>query len=97
MAFIQIIEMRTSKFDEIQALDREWEQATEGKRTLRRSIVCRDRNDPNRQLILAFFDSPEAAQVNSDLPETTDFAKRMTDLLDAPPQFWDLDVIEERS
>jgi hypothetical protein len=97
MAFIQIIEFRTSKFDEVQALDREWEQATEGKRTLRRSIVCRDRNEPSRHLVLAFFDSPESAQANADLPATGEFAKRTGDLADGPIEFWDLDVIEDRS
>ena len=57
MEFIQIIECRTSKFDELTALEAEWRASSEGKRTLRRSIVARDRNDPNRYLILAFFDS----------------------------------------
>jgi quinol monooxygenase YgiN len=97
MAFIQVIEFRTSKWDEVQALDRKWEADTEGKRTLRRSIVCRDRNEPNRHLVLAFFDSAEAAQVNSDLPETAEFAKRTGELIDGPMEFWDLDVIAERT
>jgi hypothetical protein len=97
MSFIQIIEFRTSKFDEVQALDHKWEQDTEGTRTLRRSIVCRDRNDPKRHLVLAFFDSAESAQVNADLPATTDFAKRVEELVEAPLEFWDLDVVEDRS
>ena len=46
MAFIQIIEMRTSKIDELTALEDEWRKATEGKRTLRRAVVGQDRNDP---------------------------------------------------
>jgi hypothetical protein len=69
MAFVQIIECRTGEFDKIQQLEEEWRAATEGKRTLRRSIVARDRADPNRHLILAFFDSYEAAMENSNLPE----------------------------
>ena len=40
MAFVQIIECRTSEFDKIQQLEEEWRAATEGKRTLRRSIVA---------------------------------------------------------
>ena len=71
MEFIQIIECRTSKFDELTALEDEWRKATEGKRTLRRSIITRDRNDPERYLILAFFDSYDSAMANSNLPETT--------------------------
>jgi quinol monooxygenase YgiN len=97
MAFIQIIEMRTSRYDEVQALDRQWEEATEGRRTLRRSIVARDRNDPDRHLVLAFFDSYESAMENSDLPETGDFAKRINELLDGEMRFTDLDVIEDRA
>lgn len=96
MSFIQIIECHTSHFDEIQALDREWEKATEGRRTLQRSIVARDRNDPTRHLIFAFFDSAEAAKKNSDLPETTQFAEKMAKLTDGPMQFSDLDIVDER-
>ena len=55
MQFIQILEIRTSKYEKIQSMDEEWRKATEGKRTLRRSLVCRDRNDKSRNLVLAFF------------------------------------------
>ncbi len=97
MAFIQIIEMRTTRVDELTALEDEWEKATEGKRTLRRSIVTRDRNDPNRYLVLAFFDDYESAMVNSNLPETNEFGQKQAELLDGPMAFTDLDVIEDRS
>jgi quinol monooxygenase YgiN len=97
MAFIQIIEMRTTRVDELTALEAEWEKATEGKRTLRRSIVARDRNDPNRYLVLAFFDDYESAMVNSNLPETSEFGHKQAELLDGPMAFTDLDVIEDRS
>lgn len=50
MEFIQILEFRTSKIDRIRAMDDEWRQATDGKRTLRRSLLCQDRNDKNRHL-----------------------------------------------
>jgi hypothetical protein len=96
MGFIQIIEMRTKKIDELTRLEEEWEKATDGKRTLRRSIVARDRNDPDRYLVLAFFDSYESAMVNSNLPETNDFGQKQTALLDAPMQFTDLDIVEDR-
>ena len=95
MAFIQIIEMKTSKLDELTALEEEWKKATEGKRTLRRSIITRDRNNPSRYLILAFFDSYESAMQNSNLPETAAFGEKQAALLDAPPNFFDLDVLED--
>ena len=95
MAFVQIIEMHTKKYDELQALEDQWRKATEGKRTLRRTVVGRDRNDPDRYLIFAFFDSYESAMTNSKLAETGEFAAKQTALLDAPPVFTDIDVIEE--
>lgn len=97
MAFIQVIESHTSKFDELQKLEAEWRKATEGKRTLRRSIIARDRTDPNRYLIFAFFDSHESAMVNSNLPETTEFGQKQAKLLDGPMVFTDLEVVEDQS
>jgi hypothetical protein len=97
MEFIQIIECRTSRLDELTALEHEWEKATEGKRTLRRSIIARDRNDPTRYLVLAFFDSYDSAMVNSNFPETSEFGHKQAALLDGPMVFTDLDVIDDRS
>jgi hypothetical protein len=96
MSFVQIIDLHTKNVDEIQNLEREWEQATEGKRTLRRSVIGRDRNDPDHYLILAFFDSYESAMTNSNLPETTEFGKKQGALVDGPMQFIDLDVVDDR-
>ena len=97
MSFIQIIEMRTKKFDELQALGDQFFEATEGKRTVRRSIVTRDRNDPERYMLVVFFDSYESAMENSNLPETAEFAHQQLSLLDGPPTFYDLDVVEDRT
>jgi hypothetical protein len=97
VAFVQIIEMRTKNYEQLQALGDEFFAATEGKRTLRRSLVTRDRNDPDRYLILAFFDSHESAMENSILPETAAIAEKQMPLLDAPPTFYDLDIIEDRA
>ena len=96
MAFVQIVEMRSKNVDEIMKLDQQWEQATEGKRTLRRGIVGRDRNDPERYVIIAFFDDYESAMKNSNLPETQEFAAKQSALADTV-QFIDLDVIDDRS
>jgi hypothetical protein len=97
MEFIQVIEMRTSKFDELNAMEYEWRKATEGKRTLRRSIIARDRNDAERYFVLAFFDDYESAMVNSNLPETGEFGQKQAALLDGPMVFTDLDVIEDQN
>ena len=97
MAFIQIMEMRTKKVDEIMKLDKEWEQATEGKRTLSRAIVGRDRNDPERHVIIAFFDDYESAMQNSNLPETQELAGKLMSLTEGQPNFHDLDIVEDKS
>ena len=94
-SFIQIIEMRCKNIDELMALDRQWERATEGKRTTRRSVVTRDRNDPDRYILVVFFDSYESAMKNSNLPETSELASKLGALVDGPIVFNDLDVVED--
>jgi quinol monooxygenase YgiN len=97
MSFIQIIEMRTKNYDELQKLSDEFFASTQGKRTVKQSYVTRDRHDPDRYLVVVLFDSYEEAMKNSNLPETAAFAEQQMALLDGPPTFFDLDVIEERS
>ncbi len=97
MAFVQIMELSTSNPDALMALDKQWREATEGKRTLRRSVVARDRNDPKRHVILAFFDSYESAMDNSELPETQKFAAQFEAFTDGQVTFSDFDVIEDYS
>jgi hypothetical protein len=94
--FIQIMEVRTTKLDEMIELERRWEKATEGKRTLRRQILTRDRNDPTLYRVLAFFDSYESAMENSALPETQLSAAEFDSVADGPITFADLDVVEDR-
>jgi quinol monooxygenase YgiN len=96
MKFVQLIEMRTSRVDEIRQLEEEWERATEGKRTLRKAVVGRDRHDPDRHIVIAFFDDYDSAMENSNLPETQAFGEQQNALLDGPPTFTDLDVVDER-
>ena len=97
MAFIQIIEMRTSKFDELHALGDEWDQATAGQRTARRRVLCQDRDDPGRYYNIVFFDSHESAMENSSLPATQALSQKMAGLLDGAPDFVNLDVLEDQS
>lgn len=97
MTFVQIVEMRSKNFEELSAIGDEFFAATDGKRTLERSYLGRDCNDPDRYFLLAFFDSYESAMENSQLPETTALAEKQTPLLEGPPTFVDLDILEERS
>lgn len=97
MAFIQIIEFRTSSLERTRQVDDDWWRATEGKRTVRREVLARDRSDPGRYFAMVFFDSYESAMENSGLPETQAAAEQHAKLSDSPPVFYDLDVVEERA
>jgi len=97
MAFVQIIEFRSSDIAGILKADEDWMRATEGKRTARRLVLTRDRNDPDRHVMIVFFDSYESAMANSELPETQASSEIMAALADGPPSFRDLDVLDDRS
>jgi hypothetical protein len=96
MAFVQVIQYRTSKHDEMMKVGEEWEAAAGESGSARRIVACADRDTPGQFFTLVFFDSYESAMENSKLPETSEFAEKQAALTDAPMVFADLDVIEER-
>jgi hypothetical protein len=96
VAFIQIIEYRTSKPGEMQAVADEWAQATEGKRKARRRVLCQDRDNDGRYFNIVFFDSYEEAMENSALPETDRLSKKLMSFADGPPTFYNLDVVDDQ-
>ena len=93
MKFVQIIEMTTDKFDDLEALHDKWRAATEGERTTKLEWVLRDREDPNRYVIVVLFDSFDDAMKNNDLPATGEIAAAMNDLTTAQTVFRNLDLI----
>ena len=95
MAFVQIIEFRTSKFDEMRKIGEEWEAAVGSDSAARRRVMCQDRDNPGRYFNIVFFDSYESAMENSNLPVTAEFSKRMMALGDGPPTFYNLDVVDD--
>jgi hypothetical protein len=96
MAFVQIIEFRTSKEDEMRQLGNDWETNAGDSTTATRRVLCQDRDNPGRYFNLVFFDSYESAMENSNNPVTQDFAQKMMALGDGPPTFYNLDVVEAR-
>ena len=92
MAFIQIIELTTNNFDEVEALMDEWIEQTQGKRLANRATVTEDRERPNTFVQIVEFLSYEQAMENSNLPETSDFAERIAKLCQGPLSFRNLDV-----
>ena len=97
MAFVQIVEFRSPDIEGIRKAGDDWTRATEGKRTARRLMLTRDRNDPDRYFMMVFFDSYESAMVNSGLPETKASADEFAALSVGPPTFYDLDVVDDQA
>ena len=97
MAFVQIIEFSTSKYDEMQKVGNDWEAAAGADSKARRRVMCSDRDNGGRYFNIVFFDSYEDAMANSNLPVTQEFSQKMMSLADGPPTFYNLDVVEERS
>jgi hypothetical protein len=95
MGFVQIIEFRTSKFDEMRKVGEEWEAAAGAESKARRRVMCEDRDNAGRYFNIVFFDSFDDAMENSNLPVTQDFSQRMMALSDGPPTFYNLDVIDD--
>jgi hypothetical protein len=94
--FIQIIELQTSRFDEVEALGKEIRARLDDGRPSSplRGTIAADRDRPGVYLNIVEFDSYEAAMENSSRPETGEFAARLAKLCDAPPKFYNLDVRE---
>jgi hypothetical protein len=97
MAFVQIIEFRTSKIDEMRKIGDEWEAAAGTDRQARRRVLCADRDNPGRYFNVVFFDSYDSAMENSKLPVTQQFSQKMMALGDGQPVFHNLDVIDDHS
>ena len=97
MAFVQLIEFRTSDVEGVRQIDEEWRRATEGKRTVRRELMARDHAYPDRYFAVVFFDSYESAMENSSLPETKAAAEQYMKVTSGQPVFYDLDILEDRA
>jgi hypothetical protein len=97
MGFVQIIEFKTSKFEEMQRVGEQWEAAAAGDRKARRRVMCADRDNPGRYLNIVFFDSYDEAMENSNLPATQEFSQKMMALADGPATFYNLDVVDDVS
>jgi quinol monooxygenase YgiN len=97
MAFLQIMTFRTGDLDAAMQIHNQWRQSTEGKRTLRREVLARDRDNPGSYVVLAYFDSHESAMQNSQLPETQHAAEQFQKLSKEPMGFRNLEVLEDQA
>jgi hypothetical protein len=95
MGFIQIIEYKTSRIDELNAMLDAWLEKTKGKRLATRGTQTRDRDADNTYVQIVEFPSYEDAMANSKMAETGEFAAKLAELCEGPPSFRNLDVIRE--
>ncbi|MBD0839161.1 ester cyclase [Streptomyces sp. TRM68416] len=95
MTFVQIIDCRTSRFDEMNRLMDRWVEQTKGKRTATHDLIGKDRSDASHFVEIVEFPSYEEAMENSKLPETDRIFQEMLALCDEAPTFTDLDVVRD--
>src|SRR5690242_3916562 len=95
MRFVQTIEFRTSRIDEINQLVDEWLASTEGERIPTRGQLTRDRDQEDTYVQIVEFPSYAEAMENSNRADTTAFAERMAKLCDGPAVFRNLDVVRD--
>ncbi|GJF28758.1 hypothetical protein KNE206_14580 [Kitasatospora sp. NE20-6] len=95
MTFVQLIECRTDKVDDLNRLMDSWVEQTRGRRTATHSMVGADRADGRHVVEIVEFPSYEEAMRNSKLPETDRIFREMVALCDEPPTFTDLDIVRD--
>ncbi|MFJ9827379.1 ester cyclase [Streptomyces sp. NPDC101160] len=97
MTFVQIIDLKTSRAEDLNRLMDQWVETTKGKRTATHSIVGKDRSDSSHVVEIVEFPSYDVAMRNSQLPETDRIFKEMVALCDEMPTFTDLDVVRDEA
>lgn len=91
-AFVQIIEFRTRRIEEVESVMDRWADAIGARRTARWGVLSADRDTPGTFLEVVEFPGYEQAMTNSQDPLTAEFAAELTKLTDAAPTFRNLDV-----
>ncbi|MEU3954173.1 ester cyclase [Streptomyces achromogenes] len=95
MTFVQLIECRTSRLDEMNRLMDDWLRRAHGRRTATHAVVGRDRSDASHVVEVVEFPSYEEARRNSDLPETERVFRELAALCEERPTFTGLDVVRD--
>lgn len=93
--FVQLIELSTDQFDELERLRQKWEDEIGDAHTVIRSIQTTDRDRPNTVTVIVEFASYEQAEKNSAHPATGGFAKAVAEVTGGEPSFRNLDVLAD--
>jgi len=97
MEFLQIIEYRTSKPEEMQALGDEYraKREAEGGMGPVQVFMGKDRDADDVYLTIVRFPSYEVAMENSQREDTGELAGKMAALADGPPTFRNVDLVSQ--
>jgi hypothetical protein len=90
--FVQIMEIRTSRIDEVEAFVKKMREERGDSLLSTRAILTADRDRPGYYVNIIEFSSYEEAMTNSNDPATSEFAEQLSALLEGPPKFYNLDV-----
>ena len=90
--FIQVIQAKSSKRDEVRALMQEWDAATDNEASGFLGAT-NGFTDDGTFIGVVRFESKEKAMANSARPETDAMAKRLAELMDGPPEFHDCEDV----
>lgn len=95
----QLIKMRLKPGKDTAEMDKQLRAAEEPGSGLVRTLVMRDQKDPSQVYAVVVFESEEKARARERDPrrQVTLQAARatMADILESPPEFVDLSVVEE--
>lgn len=95
MEFIQMIEYKTTKPDEMKALGEAFRAARGDEEEFAgfSGVVVKDRDGADTYVTIVRFPSYEVAMANSQREDTTEMAGKMAALCDGPPTFRNFDVV----
>jgi hypothetical protein len=92
--YVQIMEFKTSHSEEIRALAEKVQEDLGDAARSTRALFTEDRDRPGHFFAIVEFNSYDEAMEQSNDPRTDARSKRMAALLDDPPTFYNLDVVE---
>ncbi|RRO19225.1 DUF1059 domain-containing protein [Saccharopolyspora rhizosphaerae] len=92
LRFVQLIEFRTRRADELNKLVEEWESRAGGKRAATRALLTHSHEQPDVYYEFIEFPSYDEA-VDAHMPEADELSQRIRDLCEGEPTFHTLDVV----
>jgi quinol monooxygenase YgiN len=97
MRFVQVVEFRTSRIEELEAYLDAWIARTQGQRVPHRAQLGRDRDQEGCFQLVVEFASYEVGMENSRRPQTAEFAEFLASVCDGPPAFRNIDILRDES